>query len=907
MTHYDDWYRQAVSYLAGELPDGEAEAFVQGLRDNVARQQTFDEVRAVFDATAHSAESDAFGTAGDSVAETIWPSVKAELLDLQGVTGAVRRFMAHTDTHPETDKHADKHAEAHADTHADARTDYSLADASGNGSSGSSSRTGGGDGQHAAVAPAKSTRERRLDAQVASLFKLVDETLADVAPRQSVWAGVRAAIAQDGLRAVPMADSSPALVATPPPASVRTPVSAIPVSAAPVSAVPVNAAPAEARGDESGVTNPAVSQRRTRHSTTLKLVRKHQRDERSFASQIFPAAAAVLLVIGGLSVLALMTGPRGYDGPDGNGGVTLVPNDNNAIGGNNGQATTNNRNRSGNGARDRNTSGARNGDGSSNGSSNELWPDDTTPWPNNDGAVVNGANNAAPFDNNGAPINNADSGSNAGSHVNRPDDNNAPANNADGNRPEMNTGNQPDAGNSGVVEGDDTPIPFYPDGSTTPRDGSDPNTGALPNGTGGAVVGDDRPVATGFEFLSLKYETFTGRSLPYELPRTPGQVILTSTTRSAQIALPTTTGRPVNVRLEDDDDQTIQIDANGDGVFETTEHGTAFARVKLQYDEGGEPETTEYRIRFNYDAAEKSWRAQSWGHMRTVTRNKKRRVMLYDGNLNGRYDDVGEDYIGADRASALTYLTDIVSLGGELIGLIPSASGTYAVSTPYHGPTAKIAIKAEFVAGTRVEKLTLRSDVCALTLTAPDDKPFTVPAGTYTVAHGVVSAARGRYRVYLTGDPVMADNGVPFPDTGAREVEVRAGETTAIKLGGELTLDFYGPIAANNDPTVFMVRNDLVMLRGQLGERYIKFDDSREGIHERTIAPEQVDLIDPATGNVIGRGMFRFRDEVSAVWRHKFSEAPAAGVRFKLIVTEERFSRILSGTPTRSLEKMFPE
>lgn len=174
------------------------------------------------------------------------------------------------------------------------------------------------------------------------------------------------------------------------------------------------------------------------------------------------------------------------------------------------------------------------------------------------------------------------------------------------------------------------------------------------------------------------------------------------------------------------------------------------------------------------------------------------KIRLVDQNHNGRFDDVGKDALVVGNGRAASFLSEVVSIGGQLRKIEVAADGSKLRFSPYTGATGKLSLHA--VTDGKVMAAVLNSTDGRYSVhLSKHDADMVVPAGDYELHSGVLSLAgsrvamaKGRSRAFT----VKADAAEKLAWGGPAKAEFAYQDA-----GGQLTFDpnriwFYG---ANNE------------------------------------------------------------------------------------------------------------
>ena len=181
----------------------------------------------------------------------------------------------------------------------------------------------------------------------------------------------------------------------------------------------------------------------------------------------------------------------------------------------------------------------------------------------------------------------------------------------------------------------------------------------------------------------------------------------------------------------DVDGEALLIDADADGVLETRVEGDK-GFVVLEH--GGR--------RYGVSLVKKL----QWGFVSGSVVSGElggTRVRIVDQNHNGRFDDVGADAIVIGDGRAASFLSDVVSIGGELKKIEVKADGSKLRFEPFVGKAGKLSLRA--VTDGKVMAAVINSTDGRYSVhLSRHDVEVLVPAGDYELHSGVLSLAGSR-------------------------------------------------------------------------------------------------------------------------------------------------------------------
>lgn len=240
----------------------------------------------------------------------------------------------------------------------------------------------------------------------------------------------------------------------------------------------------------------------------------------------------------------------------------------------------------------------------------------------------------------------------------------------------------------------------------------------------------------------------------------------------------------------------IVVDTGGDGRPDKRVTGaTGFLVLKAK---GPDGEPFRYAVRLR-----QSRRGWEWATGGTLTgRLRGTTVALVDLNGDGTYDDYGVDAMIVGKGRAATYLSRVVSVGGELFHFQIARDGRRATTRPYEGPVARLDVHSGYVSeGELVAAVFASGELSFDVATGP--RGMELPAGTYRFVAGL--AQRGPESVHILAGSMQP-------------VELAEGEEQRLEWGGPLRADFAFDVVGER----LTVHPD-VRFFGSAGEQYRDF------------------------------------------------------------------------------------
>jgi len=181
----------------------------------------------------------------------------------------------------------------------------------------------------------------------------------------------------------------------------------------------------------------------------------------------------------------------------------------------------------------------------------------------------------------------------------------------------------------------------------------------------------------------------------------------------------------------DVDGESLRIDADGDGQLETLVEGDK-GFVVLEHGDRRDGVSL---------VKQGEWRCVTGSVVQGELAGTKVRVV--DQNHNGRFDDVGQDAMVIGNGRAASFLSEVVSIDGQLRRIEVAADGSELRFSPFEGETAKLSLHA--VTDGKVMAAVLNSTDGRYSVhLSKHDVDVVVPAGNYELHSGVLSLAGSR-------------------------------------------------------------------------------------------------------------------------------------------------------------------
>ncbi len=241
------------------------------------------------------------------------------------------------------------------------------------------------------------------------------------------------------------------------------------------------------------------------------------------------------------------------------------------------------------------------------------------------------------------------------------------------------------------------------------------------------------------------------------------------------------------------DGLTLLVDADGDGELETKVKGEAGFVVLTKGDK-------RYGIRLK---AAPNWVFAPGSTMAGEIEGV--RVQIIDQNLNGRFDDFGEDAMVVGRGKTAAFLSKVIDLGdGRLVSIEVAADGSKLGYQAYTGATGRLDLG--IVTSGKVLAAVLQSRDGAYSVACSGaEKELLLPAGDYRFHSGLISLGGNRVNV----------------QTGrSKTVTVPANGEAALELGGPITAAFNYARSGNE----FQFDPNAIWFHGKAGEEYVGWE-----------------------------------------------------------------------------------
>lgn len=247
----------------------------------------------------------------------------------------------------------------------------------------------------------------------------------------------------------------------------------------------------------------------------------------------------------------------------------------------------------------------------------------------------------------------------------------------------------------------------------------------------------------------------------------------------------------------------LSVDVDGDGKLDrrvtgkTDDFGVSRARVTLKSkDAAGGDVVTAVRLK---DEG-KGWTYAAGGAM--AGQIGSTRILLFDQNNNGRYDDFGQDAMIVGRGKYATFLSRVIRVDGNLLSIDVTPDGKSLTHKPFTGETGSLDMTSALETNARLLSVVLvSSDKSTSFDAALASGGMVLPAGDYTIHSGKLGLGKQTVRIRAGR---------------AKPITVPANGKAEFKWGGPLSPD--ARYARQGGRVVFSPDN--ISLRGAAGEEY---------------------------------------------------------------------------------------
>ena len=181
------------------------------------------------------------------------------------------------------------------------------------------------------------------------------------------------------------------------------------------------------------------------------------------------------------------------------------------------------------------------------------------------------------------------------------------------------------------------------------------------------------------------------------------------------------------------------------------------------------------------------------------------KVQIIDQNLNGEFDDVGEDALVIGRDNAASFLSDVVSIGGALYSLQVARDGATLSYEPFTGAAGTLDLLAGFEGKAKLQ--------AAIVVSADGARSFSLAK-----ARGGLRVPAGEYKLH-SGQLVLGDARAHIATGRAAPITVAADAAQVVAWGGPVRAEF---AYERNGGQVGFTPWD-IWFYGRLGEQYSNF------------------------------------------------------------------------------------
>lgn len=181
------------------------------------------------------------------------------------------------------------------------------------------------------------------------------------------------------------------------------------------------------------------------------------------------------------------------------------------------------------------------------------------------------------------------------------------------------------------------------------------------------------------------------------------------------------------------------------------------------------------------------------------------KVQVIDQNLNGEFDDVGEDALVVGRDGAASFLSQVVSIGGKLYSLEVARDGASLAYEAFSGPAGTLDLVSGFECKAKLQAAVVVSADGKLSFSAAKAREgLRVPAGEYRLHSGQI---------------VLGDSRAQIKTGRAGVIKVAADATQSVAWGGPVRAEF--AYERGGGKVAFTPWD--IWFYGRLGEEYSNF------------------------------------------------------------------------------------
>lgn len=294
-----------------------------------------------------------------------------------------------------------------------------------------------------------------------------------------------------------------------------------------------------------------------------------------------------------------------------------------------------------------------------------------------------------------------------------------------------------------------------------------------------AAVSQAPAVTSGDVPLEFK----TTRKPIYELPASVWSQV------GQAIELQARLGSPVSAQVKGTQ---LQVDGDGDGIFELRVEGTKSRIITL----GGKSKGAgRYAVEIQDRGG---WKFRSACSL--VAKVSDVSIRLFDQNNNGRFDDFGEDAVIVGRGRVASFLSRTLNINGELYEIEIDSANERLSFEPFDGD-----------AGTLSVSVATQAKVLGAVVCSADGKysfelsraasPVKLPVGNYSLYSATIGLGKNRVKVRKGA----------YPD-----IQIQSGASSEITWGGPVRADFTY-LRANSE---IRLSPETIRYFGKSGEEY---------------------------------------------------------------------------------------
>lgn len=319
------------------------------------------------------------------------------------------------------------------------------------------------------------------------------------------------------------------------------------------------------------------------------------------------------------------------------------------------------------------------------------------------------------------------------------------------------------------------------------------------------ALGAATPAAVASETLrasetSMATETSTDEARTIELRH--------RTLRDWDIVLPAPKWNPVATGLDFErtrglrfaaglEGTTLRIDTDADGTLDVnTVDDEAVVSLKVQRGD----ETFKYAVRL---IDRQGWHYRSTGVLEG--RVGSTRIRLIDQNNNGSFSDVGVDAMIVGRSQHASFLSEVVSIDGQLQRITIDDRANTLRLEPYSGKRGRF----------RLAKCETKAKVLSAVIQSADARYSFDLAD----AESGIELPTGHYAI-VTGALGIGESRVSFETGRSQMLSIRSGEEASLNWGGPVAAEF----AYQRQGDELVLSPDRVWYYGKLGELYHGWD-----------------------------------------------------------------------------------